>query len=440
VKRVLIVSVIIFLSIKAAGYAYDWPTKPFNKQDSIWATLGEVRDSSGIRHHFHKGVDIRQSNGDTVYSVVDSGIVHSISTKGFWIDDYQYYHVTRLSSIGDSDTVMLNQAVATIMELNHLHFREKSNDSPPYNALNPLRDGGFISYVDSTNPHIDTIKFYRQGPGDTLLHKDSLDRRVDVLSVAGDTRTDSIGHSPADTGKVSIYRIGYLIKDTLGNVVKPYWEKIKFDTIAGTVNLSQLNLTYGPGSTHDPPHFRYWVTNDPFNDTTALRNWYWNTKQQINEPDSVDADSIEDAKFKDGYYWVKVLAYDIEDNADSESVYVHVDNFNPKVKESRPSPWFAFVPNKQKTIWLKFSEAMDTGQGIRISEDTLRCRHDSLETRQDIRISGNGNFLNYEILNINTKINRSFFEIICNVDIAYNSLTIKQKPRRYGGKTEDKKL
>ena len=37
---------------------------------------------------------------------------------------------------------------------------------------------------------------------------------------------------------------------------------------------------------------------------------------------------------------------------------------------SDPSPWFAFVPNKQKTIWLKFSEAMDTGQGIRISEDT----------------------------------------------------------------------
>ncbi len=27
---------------------------------------------------------------------------------------------------------------------------------------------------------------------------------------------------------------------------------------------------------------------------------------------------------------------------------------------SDPTPWFAFVPNKQKTIWFQFFEAMDT--------------------------------------------------------------------------------
>jgi hypothetical protein len=84
---------------------------------------------------------------------------------------------------------------------------------------------------------------------------------------------------------------------------------------------------------------------------------------------------------------------------------------------------------------------MDTGQGIRISEDTLRCRHDSLETRLRLETRfAEGNFLNDKILNINTKLYRSFFEIICSLDIAYNGFTIKQKRRRYGGKTEDKKL
>ncbi|HEC77938.1 MAG TPA: hypothetical protein ENI34_02205, partial [candidate division WOR-3 bacterium] len=86
---------------------------------------------------------------------------------------------------------------------------------------------------------------------------------------------------------------------------------------------------------------------------------YWNTKQQEGQPDSVDADSIEDAKFPDGFFWVKVIAYDIEDNADSESVLVHIDNFAPRVKQTYPSDWFAFVPTKQHKIWCCFSEAMD---------------------------------------------------------------------------------
>ncbi len=143
--------------------------------------------------------------------------------------------------------------------------------------------------------------------GDTLLIG-ILDRKVDVLSVAGDTRTDSTGHSAG--GNVSVYRIGYEVKDTLGNIVKPYWERIRFDTIPSPPNASQLLLTYGTGSTRS--HFRYWVTNDPFNPDSTLRNWYWNTKQKADSagipfPDSVDAESIEVAKFKDGKYWVKFL-------------------------------------------------------------------------------------------------------------------------------------
>lgn len=85
-----------------------------------------------------------------------------------------------------------------------------------------------------------------------------------------DTRTDSTGDS-ADYN-VSVYRIGYLVKNMKGSIVKDYWEKIRFDTIPEPSNRSQLKLTYGSGSSMF--HFRYWVTNDPFNPDSTRRNWY----------------------------------------------------------------------------------------------------------------------------------------------------------------------
>ncbi|HEC78187.1 MAG TPA: hypothetical protein ENI34_03480 [candidate division WOR-3 bacterium] len=57
---------------------------------------------------------------------------------------------------------------------------------------------------------------------------------------------------------------------------------------------------------------------------------------------------------------MKVKAYDVRNNADSESVLVHIDNFAPRVKQTYPSDWFAFVSNKQHKIWCCFSEPMDT--------------------------------------------------------------------------------
>jgi len=89
--------------------------------------------------------------------------------------------------------------------------------------------------------------------------------------------TDSTGN-PADYN-ISVYPIGYLVKNMKGSIVKDYWEKIRFDTIPEPSNLSQLNLTYGSGSTNI--HFRYWINNDPFNPDSAQRNWYWNTKHIV---------------------------------------------------------------------------------------------------------------------------------------------------------------
>ena len=49
-KYTLFVLIVIFSCIQI-GYTYDWPTPPFSRQDSIWGTMGEMRDSSGIPHH-----------------------------------------------------------------------------------------------------------------------------------------------------------------------------------------------------------------------------------------------------------------------------------------------------------------------------------------------------------------------------------------------------
>ncbi|MBA7690239.1 hypothetical protein ES703_98763 [subsurface metagenome] len=320
--RIKTLVILIILLIASNLSSYWWPVEPQDKQHGINATLGEWRVG-----HFHAGVDINESL-DSIYCPATS-IVDTTELKHNWIGKFRYIHVILLEF--PHDTTLLPGDNIGYITGSHLHFRERSSDTMHWDnsdALNPLFHGTLTPYVDSTNPHIDSVKFYRQA-SDSLM-TGILDNRVDILSVAGDTRTDTAGHSAGHN--VSVYRIGYEIKNILGSVVKDYWERIRFDTILDPSNSSQLNLTYGSGSSRT--HFRYWVTNDPFNDTTNLRNWYWNTKHRadssgVSFPDSVDADSIEVAQFKDGHYWVKIFAYDIRVNADSESIMVRIDNFPP---------------------------------------------------------------------------------------------------------------
>jgi len=348
--KVKVLITLIFLLLAISLSAYQWPVKPQDSQHGINATLGEWRDG-----YFHAGVDINEAL-DSIYCPATS-IVDTTELRHYWIGRFRYIHVILDTSFGQGDTVYPGNTIGYISG-SHLHFRERSSNFMPWDnsdALNPLLPDALSPYVDLTNPHIDSIKFYRQGSS-TQLNTDSLSEKVDILSVAGDTRTDLTGHSAGHN--VSVYLIGYEVKDTLGNIVKPYWEKIIFDTINFPGNTSQLNLTYASGSSYDPPHFRYWVTNDPFNDTVALRNWYWNTKQKEGAVDSIDADSIEEAEYKDGYYWVKVKAYDIKENYKTKTVSVIVANFRPKVKYTDPYNGQDNVYLDQK-IHIAFSENMN---------------------------------------------------------------------------------
>jgi hypothetical protein len=229
----------------------------------------------------------------------------------------------------------------------HLHFREGLNGAHP--IISCLHADGLQYYNDSTNPHIDSIKFYRHASDCPMTGL--LNGKVDIVSIAGDTRIDTRKHSMIYN--VSIYCIGYEVLNKSYFIVKPYWEKIKFNIIPSK-NL--LGLIYADNSTDS--NFRYYVTNDPFNSNTNLRNWYWNTKQKAGATDSIYADSIEDAKFRDGVYYVRVKAFDIDSNNVTKDIKVVVANFRPKAKITIPFKGQNNVYLNQK-IYIAFSENMN---------------------------------------------------------------------------------
>lgn len=360
-RKLCIVLLMGFVFVINLYANYGWPLKDFDVQHQIIGTFGEYRTG-----HFHSAVDINAPESTMVWNIETDTCY--ISGSGINIGHFRYFHLAGFR-VDNLSLVSAGDSIAKTDSANHVHLMESRTEIKVYGDpanvwwLEPLRSGALTPFIDSVSPTIYWTRFYEKDTGGVAygdsISSDSLQGRIDILSSAGDMRTDSTGHSAG--GNCSIYRIGYLVKDTLGNIVKPYWEKIKFDSVYNHKDTSRLNRTYGPGSATNI--FRYWVTNDPFNDTTALRNWYWNTKQQAGQPDSVDADSIEDAKFKDGSYWVKVIASDIGNNADSESVYVQVGNFRPEVRETEPDDGETDVPLNQH-IYIRFSEPMDRGVNL----------------------------------------------------------------------------
>jgi len=370
-KRLFIALSIGFVTLTNLYANYGWPIKDFNTQHQIIGTFGEYRTG-----HFHSAVDINSPEGTMVWNIETDTCY--LRGRGINIGHFRYFHLdTEQVFVDDSELVYAGDTIAKTDSNNHVHLMESRTELKTYGDptnvwwLDLLRNGALTPFVDSVTPTIYWIRFYEKDTGGIVLgdsiSSDSLHGRIDILSSAGDMRTDSTGHSAG--GNCSIYRIGYLVKDTLGNIVKPYWEKIKFDSVYNHKDTTRLNRTYGPGSATDV--FRYWVTNDPFNDTIAKRNWYWNTKQKAGQPDPVDAESIEVAKFKDGYYWVKVIAADIRNNADSESVNVHIDNFPPRVKKTYPDNWYRWIAKDEKEVWCIFSKTKEEYQTIRLSVSPL---------------------------------------------------------------------
>ncbi|MBE0433009.1 hypothetical protein IBX73_06025 [candidate division WOR-3 bacterium] len=359
-------SILIVLCITVSSmWSYPWPIRDFQGPHQINATLGDYRQGitgNPLYPRFHNGVDIQASESTKVYSIVSDTVRYV--TDGVRVGDYAYVHLMDrypegqyIEGIIDSTAPL--DSVGITDNQDHVHFMEGAAGGPYQNSL---RNGGLDNYTDNNNPAIiATPQFFPQGEELTSnrnpLHTDTLYGKVDIRVHMRDF---------ANTGQGSgIYTCSYAIADTLDSIYYNSGTTIIFDQVSPPSNGTPVVYVYDTTVTEhaNSATFHYWATNRIGNNQVEDR--YWNTKQKADSagipfPDSVDADSIENDRFPDGYYWVKVMAYDIRDNFAAESVKVHVDNFNPKIKETRPSDWFAFVPTKEKRIWCRFSEAIDT--------------------------------------------------------------------------------
>lgn len=299
-------------------WSYPWPIRDFQGPHQINATLGDYRQT-GTNPRFHAGVDIQAFQGTKVYSIVSDTVDHYLGS-GVIVGGYTYIHLTArypddtyIEGIIDS-TAPLDSIGITNTE-NHVDFNEGIYPNGPFQ--NPLRNGGLDNYTDNNDPTIiEPPQFFPQGEELTTnrdpLHTDTLYGKVDIRVHMRDF---------ANTGEGSgIYSCSYVIADTLDSIYYNSGTTIIFDQVSPPSNGTPVVYVYDTTVTEhaNSATFHYWATNPIVSNQVEDR--YWNTKQQAGEPDSVDADSIEDAKFPDGYYWVQVKAYDIRDNADSESV------------------------------------------------------------------------------------------------------------------------
>ena len=258
----------------------------------------------------------------------------------------RYIHIDADSSLNGT-LVNVGDSLGIIFQVGgttrHLHLQEGA--SPP-SILNPLFS--LTPFTDTCSPVIDanSIEIYDQATG-SPRSRDSLRGKVDIDVMSYDTLNHSI---PELLGRVYPCSLRYQVLDTLGNPLKDT-VKVRFDKVPPNVNVDWLLRS----TNNIYPTFR--ITNTALVGDT-VRDHYWNTKQKDGEADSVDADSIENAKFPRGDYWVKVHAYDVDSNSTAESLKVYVDNFAPRVDSVFPADSATNVPIGTK-IDVRFDEPMD---------------------------------------------------------------------------------
>ena len=386
---------LIFLLI-----SYPWPMRDgsgnFHGPRSISSVMGDYRRNSTNTGtpRFHRGIDIPADSGNPVYSIISvNGNGINVDTIGHFvkIGDYLYEHVDPCivdtsTVVGINDDPISPTCIATIRHIwpDHLHFQIGSSDGPYYN---PITYGDSLeNYTDNTSPVIDTLEgihYFVEGAEttSTRIELDSIIHNIiwlygkaDIRVKVRDPDVDPVGTTPA-----GIYKAYYGIKTMVGDTIKDSLTTIEFDQVEPPTNGLQTCLIYDTLlSRHaQSSTFRYWLTN-PINAQHNVNDGYWNTKRKIGEPDSIDADSIEDAKFKDGYYKVLIKAFDIRGNKDTLIDTVHIDNFMPRVKKSFPlkDTTYSVIADRSTKLYLQFSEEMDTAT-LKISNIHINSLTDS---------------------------------------------------------------
>jgi hypothetical protein len=304
-KEMLKLVKLLLAFVPSISFAYPWPVSPFNSQHEISAALGEYRISTNGSLHFHKGADIAESAGTTVYSSVDGTVTSINPTLESGIIDitdddgtlFGYIHVTPDPNLLQNEQVVAGQTplgvIATIPAA-HLHFQEAGGQA------NPLRQGGLTPYVDNNTPAISGVTFFYDGTSNPVTT--NIYGHLDIQVNAYEPRTGADGGNAG--GAIGIYKLMVQFWQNGAQVGSSI--QYQFDGIPS----APVTAVYGPGSTDSI--FLYWATNDPFNQPY---NKYWNTKQMAGSAYNVDAPINAQALYKDGNLQILIIASDIQGNA-----------------------------------------------------------------------------------------------------------------------------
>jgi hypothetical protein len=440
--------IIAIFVLSSTATADEWPVK--ESGEDFGHRQKNYCDYFGKYHGYHSGIDISADSLTSSFHLVRSGKIVRIIRwfTGVWnvycwvsgtpdsIVDL-YVHIDSALVLEDSTYsagTLIGYPERGITP--HLHFAvvDGSDTLPVTKPIqNPLELAVLDVDPDTTRlPEIDSI-VVRDDDGsgsgviDTTNMPVLIDGQIDIITQCKDF---SPVVSDGDTLYCGVYQLSYTIKNvTHGNGIAQSEIKLLDQNtfksecphdFTPSVSCSTIYSLVDPAC--NPAYHIWWykVTNKR-SDGVIHPDGCWNTMQHKDYPDS-NATTIDDAKFPDGIYQVLIKAADHEGNwsdttTANSKMQVHVDNFKPRVKETRPTDWFAFVPHHEKRVWCIFSEAMDTGQETRLSG------------YQRIREFKNYNFQINTIFN--TKLCSSFYRIICTLNRVYDTYTINQRKRRY---------
>ncbi|MBE0433763.1 hypothetical protein IBX73_09925 [candidate division WOR-3 bacterium] len=400
-KRFSLFCVLLVSSTTSLSSQTHWPLAPFNESHHLSKTYGDwngfVVYQTPVEGYlgYHGGVDMPATFGTSVYAV------EACSTRSHFPDsfpcggdsgwiclsktmlDYTAWHYGHIDSVPRElwiqpygVAVADGQKIGVVAQFHipelgdHLHFaRTKAWYDTVNSYANPL---AYLSPSPAQVPHIDPrfdvphhsykIYYVSDRAEDTTNHYETTYLR-DSIDIIVKAHTE-VQMDP----RCGVYAIGYGVepKTTGGNILFRRMFEMR-DTIKVSDSLKYY-LTYADPST--PPyvsqHFNNWyiVTNcgssapQPGYGLSNIQENCWPTK--INIAGTADADSIEDARFPDGYYVTTIKAW--SHSRDSVVVLdtVLVDNFNPRVKITYPTNYYHYIEKYEKEVWCTFSEAMDT--------------------------------------------------------------------------------
>ncbi|MEO0091649.1 MAG: T9SS type A sorting domain-containing protein [candidate division WOR-3 bacterium] len=381
------INYIYFLSLLIFNFAraVPWPISPVDSVHPLGNNWCNFQDYGSTGPYFHTGIDIITPNqqGAPVYAVSHGWVKAWLTLGGnlYWrlaiadsnlsytdsCEAWLYAHIDSSryhKNVGDE--VLPGDLIGYLVPwpvtgFDHLHFARIKD----HGSIWTVADWAFVrNPLCLLSPNTDTVapvfenalgnkRFaFCQNNKSIYLNSDSLYGDVDIIAKIYDRIGKSTGNTIWD--KLAPYRIEYAIRGNQDSVPTTH-----FVQFSGRISQNNIRVVYKQDSVcqsrgdYDYRDYYFIVTNT--NGDTIL------------EPE----DSIacwHTANFSDGAYWVKVTAYDVYENAKTESMLVRVKNQGSGIVQSEmPNQDIKLLinPNPGRSL-LNISFALEQDEKVKL--------------------------------------------------------------------------